>query len=59
MALFTVGQKVRRIEDREVTGATVLSIQESTDERYGPVYELEYDEGGTGWWPESTIEAVE
>jgi hypothetical protein len=45
---FVVGQHVHRIEDREVTGATILAIVEydSTD----TCLEIAYDEGGSGWW---------
>ena len=38
-----VGTRVNRLEDREVTGATVLE----TD---GENVLIEYDEGGQGWW---------
>ena len=39
-----VGTRVNRLEDREVTGATVLE----TD---GENALIAYDEGGQGWWP--------
>lgn len=45
---FNVGDRVDRIEDREETGATIISIQ--GEGRYISA-ELEYDEGGSGWWP--------
>jgi hypothetical protein len=57
---FEVGQKVDRIENRDVTGATILSIH-----HYGAgldedaTVELLYDEGGTGWWPTSAIKPKE
>ena len=56
---FVVGQHVHRIEDREVTGATILSIVESpgvtgVDD---VAVELEYDEGGRGWWSVSSMRA--
>jgi hypothetical protein len=56
---FTVGQHVHRIEDREVTGATILAIVESHVEGPGDEasVELEYDEGGKGWWSVSSIRA--
>ncbi len=38
------------------TGATVLSLDTSSAE--DPMVELSYDEGGSGWWPLSTL-AVE
>jgi hypothetical protein len=53
---FTVGQHVHRIEDREVTGAVILSISDEGEEA---VVELQYDEGGAGWWPVSAIRADE
>lgn len=49
---YQVGDRVERIEDREITGATVLSIQTVGDET---ILELQYDEGGTGWWPATSI----
>lgn len=52
MAKYNVGDRVDRIEDREVTGATVLSVQEHGE---SVSYELQYDEGGSGWWPEDCI----
>ena len=52
---FVVGQHVHRIEDREVTGAVILSIQGTDDEDV--VVELQYDEGGNGWWPVTSIRA--
>lgn len=49
---YKVGDRVDRIEDREQTGATIISIVESGDMTS---IELQYDEGGTGWWPENCI----
>jgi hypothetical protein len=56
---FVVGQHVYRIEDREVTGATILSIVESPGATgvEDAAVELEYDEGGRGWWSVSSIRA--
>jgi len=55
---FTVGQHVHRIEDRDITGATILSFVESpTSDLNNVTVELEYDEGGIGWWPISSIRA--
>ena len=45
---YQVGDRVDRIENREVTGATIISIQETGN---SVCVELQYDEGGTGWWP--------
>jgi hypothetical protein len=36
------------------TGATVLSLAAETPEE-DPMVELTYDEGGSGWWPLSTL----
>lgn len=49
---YSIGQRVERIEDREVTAATVISIQTLGDET---VLELQYDEGGSGWWPATCV----
>jgi hypothetical protein len=55
---FVVGQHVHRIEDREVTGATIVTIIESpTGDVEDVQIELEYDEGGRGWWSVSSIRA--
>ena len=43
-----VGTRVNRLEDRGVTGATVLQ----TD---GENVLIFYDEGGEGWWPISAL----
>lgn len=49
---YKVGDRVERIEDREVTAATIISIQTVRDDT---ILELQYDEGGTGWWPTSSV----
>jgi hypothetical protein len=36
------------------TGATVLRLAAETPED-DPMVELAYDEGGSGWWPLSTL----
>lgn len=36
------------------TGATVLSLPAEMPED-DPMVELTYDEGGSGWWPLSTV----
>jgi hypothetical protein len=56
MPEYQVGDRVDRIEDREVTGATIISIQ-NLDENNISV-ELQYDEGGSGWWPVSAIKPI-
>ena len=51
--MFQVGDRVRRIENREMTEATVITVDTSAE-----CVELEYDEGGSGWWPLTIIEAL-
>ena len=46
--MFIVGERVNRIEIREVVGATVIAVD-------GDNVELAYDEGGTGWWPSDCL----
>lgn len=47
-----MGDRVERVEDREIVGATIITIIVNEDENQ---IEIEYDEGGTGWWPESCL----
>jgi hypothetical protein len=47
---FNVDDRVNRVEDREATGATVLEVD-------GENVLIAYDEGGTGWWPASSLVA--
>lgn len=51
--MYTQGQRVKRIEDRAITGATVISVAED-----GAV-QIAYDEGGTGWWPAECLRLIE
>ena len=55
MPLFNISDRVDRIEERATTGAAITAIQENGQET---TYELEYDEGGKGWWPETAIKAA-
>lgn len=55
MPEYNVGDRVDRIEDREVTGATIISIQQVNNDI---IVELQYDEGGSGWWPASSIKPI-
>ena len=48
---MTIGDRVERIEDREVVGATVLEVD-------GENVLLDYDEGGEGWWPVDCVRLV-
>ena len=43
---FQIGDHVRRLEDRVTVKAVVIAVNET--EEY---YEIEYEEGGSGWWP--------
>lgn len=49
---YQPGDRVDRIEDRAVTAATVLSTQTVGDQVF---VEIEYDEGGSGWWPATAL----
>lgn len=53
---FKIGDRVNRIEDRDILGATIISIQQ---QEHSFFVELQYDEGGSGWWPVSCIEYPE
>ena len=55
MPEYNVGDRVDRIEDHEVTGATIISIQELNDMT---IVEIQYDEGGSGWWPVGCIKPI-
>ena len=57
-SIFKVGDRVDRIEDRDVTAATVIQIIERDD---GNMIEISYDENPTnsGWWPESALRPIE
>ena len=52
---FKVGDRVDRIENREVTAATILSIQQVGDDT---ILEIQYDEGGSGWWPATAVKPL-
>jgi len=52
--LPVIGSRCWRDQIGSETGATVLSLaadSSGTD----PMVELAYDEGGSGWWPLSTL----
>ena len=53
---YNVGDRVERIENREVVGATIISIKEHEDGEIS--VELQYDEGGSGWWPTTAIRPI-
>jgi hypothetical protein len=48
---FVVGDRVNRIEDREITGATVLEVDRD-------VALIAYDEGGEGYWSFDSLEKI-
>jgi hypothetical protein len=54
------GDRVNRREDRPQVGATVAAVIETEDSDdptgAGLVLLLHYDEGGSGWWPASSVE---
>jgi hypothetical protein len=50
---YAKGDRVRRLEDRAVVGAVVLTAEDGFE---GQILELSYDEGGTGWWPADALE---
>jgi hypothetical protein len=49
-----IGSRCWRDQISPETGATVLSLAAETPED-DPMVELAYDEGGSGWWPLSTL----
>ena len=53
---YQVGDRVERIEDRPIVAATIITIQEIDSTT---IVELQYDEGGTGWWPVSCIRPIQ
>jgi hypothetical protein len=57
MPLFVVGQRVKRREDREVTGAVALEVIEKNDTF---AYCIQYDEEpqNVGWWLEADLSAA-
>lgn len=44
-----VNDRVNRVEDRGIAGATILEID-------GDNALIAYDEGGEGWWPLDCLE---
>ncbi len=51
--IYSVGDHVRRLEDRPQVRAVVLAVEQGLGEQ---ILELSYEEGGTGWWPASAVE---
>lgn len=50
---MNIGDKVNRIEDRDVVEAEVMELSE-----VGDIARLSYKEGGEGWWPVECIELI-
>lgn len=48
---MNIGDKVNRIENRQQVGATVIEID-------GEYALIEYDEGGSGWWPIQALDLL-
>ena len=61
MSEYKVGDRVNRIEDRDITAATVIQVLKISlpDDKDEYSLELAYDEGGSGWWPSSTVKHIE
>jgi hypothetical protein len=53
--IYKIGDQVQRIENRSETIATVLSVAEGMD---GQILELQYIEGGTGFWPADSVKPI-
>jgi hypothetical protein len=51
--MIELGQRVRRREDRETVGATVIEVADTDD---GVMCLIAYDEGGEGWWPATALD---
>jgi hypothetical protein len=49
---YTIGQNVKRLEDRHQVAAVVLAAEDGPD---GQMLELAYEEGGSGWWPADSV----
>jgi len=56
VAAFKVGDRVRRVEERELVAATILGVDKSSGPEEYFSYLIRYDEGGEGWWPEDSLE---
>lgn len=48
--MYEINDRVKRIEDRAITGATVIQVLPDG------IYFIEYDEGGFGFWSEEHLE---
>ncbi|MFM9101111.1 MAG: hypothetical protein ACKOPS_07155 [Cyanobium sp.] len=52
--LPAIGSRCWRDQISPETGATVLNLAPEFSDT-APMLELAYDEGGSGWWPLSTL----
>ena len=52
--LPAIGSRCWRDQISPETGATVLNLAADSSDA-DPMLELAYDEGGSGWWPLSTL----
>jgi len=52
--LPAIGARCWRDQISPETGATVLNLAADSNDA-DPMLELAYDEGGSGWWPLSTL----
>jgi hypothetical protein len=57
-SLPAVGSRCWRDRITPETGATVLNLAADSSDT-DPMVELAYDEGGSGWWPLSTLVFVQ
>ena len=55
--LFADGALVDRIEARDITLATVVSAEGADGPDAGWTYLINYSEGGSGYWPEDSLQA--
>jgi hypothetical protein len=53
-SLPAIGSRCWRDQISPETGATVLNLAADSSDA-DPMVELAYDEGGSGWWPLSTL----
>ena len=56
---FQIGDRIKRLEDREIIGGVVLDIQPAATSDENDIAFIAYDEGGSGWWPMDRIVAVQ
>ena len=53
--IYKIGDQVQRIETRTSINATVLAVADGMD---GQILELQYIEGGTGFWPAESVQQI-